>query len=114
MGHHVWGLPAAGGFAGHRHGVGLPTFLTAIARYTQPGQWADSLGIFRLWRDLGYVIGALMKGFIADWLGLGASVAAIGLLTFCSALVVYYRMNCPKEATELNYGVRVAATPTGA
>ncbi len=88
-----------------------PTFLTAIARYTHPDQRAESMGIFRLWRDLGYAIGALLTGFIADWLGLGASVALIGLLTICSAFVVYYRMSCPKKATDLASGGWVTTTP---
>lgn len=87
-----------------------PTFLTAIARYTHPDQRAESMGIFRLWRDLGYAIGALLTGFIADWLGLGVSVATVGLLTLCSALIVSYRMSCPKRATGLDSGSWVAAT----
>lgn len=86
-----------------------PTFLTAIARYTHPDQRAESMGIFRLWRDLGYAIGALLTGFIADWLGLEVSVATVGLLTICSALIVSYRMSCPKRATGLDSGSWVAA-----
>lgn len=83
-----------------------PTFLTAIARHTHPDQRAESIGIFRLWRDLGYAIGALLTGFIADWLGLNASIAAIGLLTMLSSVVIQFRMRCAKEGLR-----RPIATP---
>jgi MFS family permease len=74
-----------------------PTFLTAIARYTHPAQRAESMGIFRLWRDLGYAIGALLTGFIADWLGLQASILTIGLVTLLSAGIVQVRMRCSES-----------------
>lgn len=90
-----------------------PTFLTAIARYTHPDQRAESLGIFRLWRDMGYAFGALLTGFIADWLGLAVSVAAIGVLTILSAFVVHYRMHCLKSLPGKDSGVRLATALTG-
>ena len=71
-----------------------PTFLTVIARYTHPVQRAESIGVFRLWRDLGYAVGALATGLIADRLGVDAAIIAIGLLTVLSALVIGYRMSC--------------------
>jgi MFS family permease len=43
-----------------------PTFLSAIAGATQPGQRAESIGIFRFWRDAGYAIGAIVSGLAAD------------------------------------------------
>jgi MFS family permease len=69
-----------------------PTFLAAIADYAHPQQRAESIGIFRLWRDLGYAVGALLTGIIADSLGLEWSVAVIGGLTVASAGVVWARM----------------------
>lgn len=69
-----------------------PTFLAAIADYAHPQQRAESIGIFRLWRDLGYAVGALLTGIIADSLGLEWSVAIIGGLTICSAMVIFVRM----------------------
>ncbi len=72
--------------------VVYPTFLAAIAQRTYPQQRAESIGVFRLWRDLGYAIGALLTGLIADWLGLDWSVAAIGGLTVASAVVVWSRI----------------------
>lgn len=74
-----------------------PTFLAAISDYTHPGQRPKSIGVFRLWRDLGYAFGAVLTGLIADQYGLTAPVLAIGLLTALSAMVVQYRMRCTIE-----------------
>jgi MFS family permease len=71
-----------------------PTFLAAISDYTHPDQRPKTIGIFRLWRDLGYAIGAILTGLIADQFGLIAPVLAIGLLTVASSLVIKFRMNC--------------------
>ena len=71
-----------------------PTFLAAIAENTHPADRANSLGVFRLWRDSGYAIGAILAGVIADTLGINASIIAIGLLTILSSGVIMYRMTC--------------------
>ncbi len=71
-----------------------PTFLATVAENTHPADRAKSLGVFRLWRDLGYAIGAILTGIIADTLGISASVFIIGLLTIFSATVIFYRMKC--------------------
>jgi MFS family permease/rhodanese-related sulfurtransferase len=71
-----------------------PTFLAAISDYTHPEQRPKSIGIFRLWRDLGYAIGAILTGLIADRLGLVAPVLIIGMLTVASSFVVKFRMRC--------------------
>lgn len=73
-----------------------PTFLAAISDNTHPDQRPKSIGVFRLWRDLGYAIGAILTGLIADSFGLGAPILAIGLLTIISSLVVKFRMSCAK------------------
>jgi MFS family permease len=81
-----------------------PTFLAAISDDTHPNQRPQSIGIFRLWRDLGYAFGAVLTGLIADQYGLTAPLLAIGLLTVLSALVVKYRMRChPKMETFSNF-----------
>ncbi len=74
-----------------------PTFLASIAENTHPQDRAKSLGVFRLWRDLGYAIGAIITGIIADAIGMNASIVFIGGLTFVSALVIYYRMKCNSD-----------------
>lgn len=69
-----------------------PVFLAAIADNTHPDQRAESLGTFRFWRDAGYLIGALLTGWLSDWAGTGAAIVAIGALTAISALVTQLRM----------------------
>src|SRR2546421_1612166 len=71
-----------------------PTFLASIAENTHPRDRPKSLGVFRFWRDLGYAIGAIITGIIADVLGISSSIIFIGVLTFVSGLIVYYRMKC--------------------
>ncbi len=77
-----------------------PTFLATIAAHTHPAQRAESLGIFRLWRDLGYAIGALMTGLIADRFGITASILAIGVITVFSGVVVWARMPAERRCLE--------------
>jgi MFS family permease len=74
-----------------------PTFLAAVSDYTNPDQRPRSIGIFRLWRDLGYAVGAILTGLIADQYGLIAPLLAIGLITIISSLIVQLRMNCAKK-----------------
>ena len=73
-----------------------PTFLTTIAKETSPSQRAESIGVFRLWRDSGYVFGALISGLVADFFGVTCAVLLIGLLTLISAVVIQCRM--PRKA----------------
>lgn len=82
-----------------------PTFLAAISDYVHPDQRPKSIGIFRLWRDLGYAIGAILTGLIADQFGLVAPIITIGLLTVTSSLIIKFRMSCinkPVEPANLN------------
>ncbi|MEO5602024.1 MAG: MFS transporter [Cyclobacteriaceae bacterium] len=74
-----------------------PTFLAAVSAYTHPDQRPRSIGIFRLWRDLGYAFGAILTGVIADRFGLVAPVLAIGLLTIFSSMIIQYRMSCQEN-----------------
>ncbi len=69
-----------------------PTFLSAIADATSPSQRAESIGVFRLWRDLGYAIGAILSGIIADVFGIPYAIITIGVITILSSLVIKYRM----------------------
>lgn len=69
-----------------------PTFINAISDYTHPKQRAESLGVFRFWRDMGYAVGALLTGVIADSFGVSASIISIGTLTGISAFIVLKRV----------------------
>jgi rhodanese-related sulfurtransferase len=91
----------SGSFAGFAVGAALlgvgtamvyPTLLAAIGDVAHPSWRASSVGVYRLWRDLGYAIGALLAGVTADALGLPAAMWMIAALTFGSALVVAFRM----------------------
>jgi MFS family permease len=70
-----------------------PTFITVIAQHSHPEQRAETVGIFRLWRDLGYVFGALISGAIADHWGILPAIFFIGVITLISGWVVQLRMN---------------------
>ncbi|TDB62353.1 MFS transporter [Arundinibacter roseus] len=69
-----------------------PTFLTTIAQVANPSQRAESIGTFRLWRDLGYVFGAIISGITADAFGILSAIFLIGGLTILSAIVIQVRM----------------------
>ncbi len=70
-----------------------PTFLAAIADYTHPVDRPKSIGIFRLWRDLGYAFGAVLTGIIADWMNLNFAIGSIGVITILSSFIISYRMD---------------------
>jgi MFS family permease len=69
-----------------------PTLLAAIGDVAHPSWRASSVGVYRLWRDLGYAIGALLAGVIADALGVPAAMWSVAALTFASGIVVAVRM----------------------
>lgn len=71
-----------------------PTFLASIAENTHPFDRAKSLGVFRFWRDMGYAIGALFTGMLADAFGIPVSMVAVGVLTIAIGFWADYRMRC--------------------
>jgi MFS family permease len=64
-----------------------PTLIAAVSDASHPTWRARSLSVYRFWRDLGYAIGALSAGLIADSFGLSAAINAIAALTFISGAV---------------------------
>lgn len=82
-------------FLGWGTAMVYPTFLATVAENTHPKDRAKSIGVFRLWRDLGYAIGAILTGIIADWFSINAAILLIALLTFVSAMVIHIRMRTP-------------------
>ncbi len=76
-----------------------PTFVASIAENTHPMDRAGSIGVFRLWRDLGYAIGGILTGIFADLFTLQASILVTGCLTLFSALLIQYRMKCVRPNT---------------
>jgi len=69
-----------------------PTLLAAIGDVADPGWRASAVGVYRLWRDLGYALGALIAGIVADLFGLGPAALAVAGLTFVSGTIVAMRM----------------------
>jgi MFS family permease len=70
-----------------------PTLLAAIGDVAHPTWRASAVGVYRLWRDLGYAVGALLAGLTADALGLSAAMWLVAGLTFASGVVVAGRMS---------------------
>lgn len=69
-----------------------PTLLAAISDRANPRWRASAVGVYRLWRDIGYAVGALVSGVVADAFGLSAALAVVGALTCLSGFVVALRM----------------------
>jgi MFS family permease len=69
-----------------------PTLLAAIGDVANPSWRASAVGVYRLWRDLGYTLGALIAGLIADRFGLSEAAFVVAALTFLSGIIVAVRM----------------------
>jgi len=69
-----------------------PALLAAIGDVAHPSWRASAVGVYRLWRDLGYAIGALLAGLTADAFGLSAAMWVVAALTFASGVVSAARM----------------------
>lgn len=65
-----------------------PSLIAAVSDASSPAWRARSLSVYRFWRDLGYAIGALSAGLIADFLGFAWAIGVIATLTFLSGLIV--------------------------
>ena len=70
-----------------------PTLLAAISDVAHPEWRASAVGVYRLWRDSGYAIGALLAGVLADLFGVPWAIGVIGVLTFLSGVVVKFVMS---------------------
>jgi MFS family permease len=69
-----------------------PTLLAAVSDVAHPSWRASAVGVYRLWRDAGFAVGALLAGVVADLAGLHAAVWVVAALTAASGLVVAARM----------------------
>jgi MFS family permease len=70
-----------------------PTLLAAIGDVVLPTWRASAVGVYRLWRDLGYAIGAVLSGVSADLLGISGAMWLVAAITFLSGLVSAWRMD---------------------
>lgn len=87
-----YGLAGISALLGLGTALVYPTFLSTIAQAISVKQRAESMGTFRLWRDLGYAFGAILSGVTADAFGIEYAILLIGGLTVLSALIIKFRM----------------------
>jgi MFS family permease len=80
-------------FLGAGTAMVYPTLLAAIGDVAHPTWRASAVGVYRLWRDLGYAIGALLAGIVADALGLAAAMWLVAAITFGSGVIAALRMS---------------------
>ena len=76
-----------------------PSLIAAVSDASHPSWRARSLSVYRFWRDLGYAVGALSAGIIADTLGISWAIGSVGALTFISGAVVAVAMREPKKVS---------------
>jgi MFS family permease len=70
-----------------------PTLLAAIGDISHPSWRSSAIGIYRLWRDSGYAVGAVLAGITADKFGLDTSVWVVAVITFISGYITLIRMS---------------------
>jgi MFS family permease len=69
-----------------------PTLLAAVGDVANPAWRARSVGVYRLWRDSGFAVGALLAGLLADLVSITAAIYAVAALTAASGLIAAVRM----------------------
>jgi MFS family permease len=87
-----WPWVGAAALLGVGTAMVYPTLLAAVGDVAHPRWRPSAVGVYRLWRDSGYAVGALLAGALADLLGMAWSIGAVALLTFASGLLVVVRM----------------------
>jgi len=86
------GFIAGGVLLGIGTAMVYPALLAAIGDVVHPGWRASAVGVYRLWRDLGYAVGALLSGVVADFSGMASAVWLVAGLTFASGAIAALRM----------------------
>jgi MFS family permease len=69
-----------------------PTLLAAVNDAAHPSRRGIAVGVYRLWRDLGYVFGALLAGLLVDSLGASFAIITVAVLTALSGVFVAVRL----------------------
>jgi MFS family permease len=101
-GFEVWAVAAV--LMGAGTAMVYPTLLAVIGDVAHPAWRGRAVGVYRLWRDLGYAIGALVAGVTADLLGLRAAIWLVAAITAASGLVVAVRMYETRHPAPLHAG----------
>jgi MFS family permease len=76
-----------------------PTLLAVIADVAEPSWRGSAVGVYRLWRDLGFAIGAIVAGVVADAAGIRAAIWLVAAITAASGVVVIVRMRETRPST---------------
>jgi MFS family permease len=106
----IYIVSVSGSFMGFSAGAALlgvgtamvyPTLLAAIGDVAMPLWRASAIGVYRLWRDLGYAIGALLAGVCADLFGLTGAMWVVAALTFISGVSAAARMSDTRSRAEM-------------
>jgi MFS family permease len=79
-----------------------PALIAAVSDASHPSWRARSLSVYRFWRDLGYAVGALSAGIVADVFGISWAIGSVGVLTFLSGAVVAALMREGKQTKPAN------------
>lgn len=79
-----------------------PTLLAAIGDVVNPAWRASTVGVYRFWRDLGYAIGALLSGIVADLFGVTSAMWLVAVLTFLSGVIAALRMKETHTRVEIS------------
>jgi MFS family permease len=86
------GFAAGGVLLGIGTAMVYPTLLATIGDVASPSSRSSAIGVYRLWRDFGYVVGAVVAGVAADAIGFSGAIQLVAALTFISGVVVAARM----------------------
>jgi MFS family permease len=90
--HGFWPWAGAAVLLGAGTAMVYPTLLAAVGDVAHPAWRATAVGVYRLWRDAGFAVGALLAGVVADVLGIDAAIWVVAAVTAVSGVVVAVRM----------------------
>jgi hypothetical protein len=94
--------------------LAYPTLLAAVGDRAHPAWRSSAVGTYRLWRDLGYPVGALLAGGAADLLGAGGAIWLVAAVTFASGALAFRLMAQVRQRGPATEGRSAATTASPA
>jgi MFS family permease len=88
-----------------------PTLIAVVADVAAPTWRASAIGVYRLWRDLGFAVGAIVSGLVADAAGMPAAIWLVAVLTALSGIAVAGLLDETRPAREVRPGVSPPSGP---
>jgi MFS family permease len=92
LGDGFWVWAAGSALFGAGTAMAYPTLIAAIGDIAHPSWRARAVGVYRLWRDLGFAVGAVLSGVLADAAGIGLAIVVVAVITAMSGVDVAVRM----------------------